>query len=278
MKKYLFIFIMMSLLFNIDVSFSKMGFGKSTGFRSYKSYKFYKKQKTLQQKSYKQKSAYRNLSTNRKTPFFNNPVFRWLIGGMIFGAIISFLFGYGFHIGAPGLLEILLIAGIIYFFFKKFKTSYQPMPETTAGVPVPEEEKREEIPVTEEFLKNFVKDMFIKLQKEWSKGDLSPVRNYFTDRLYSHLEMELIELMEKKQRNIIEDINVKNVDIIHREKEDSHDVAIAEIEADMIDYVVDEFGNVIKGNKNKPVKVKEYWVLVGTGLNWKLDDIKEVEE
>lgn len=152
------------------------------------------------------------------------------------------------------------------------------MPETTAGVPVPEEEKREEIPVTEEFLKNFVKDMFIKLQKEWSKGDLSPVRNYFTDRLYSHLEMELIELMEKKQRNIIEDINVKNVDIIHREKEDSHDVSIAEIEADMIDYVVDEFGNVIKGNKNKPVKVKEYWVLVGTGLNWKLDDIKEVEE
>ncbi|RMD46639.1 MAG: Tim44 domain-containing protein, partial [Aquificota bacterium] len=71
---------------------------------------------------------------------------------------------------------------------------------------------------------------------------------------------------------------IKNVEIIHREKENSHEVAIAEIDAEMVDYIVDEFGNIIKGSKDKPVKVKEYWVLVGSGLNWKLDDIKEVEE
>ncbi len=278
MKKYILVFIMISLLFNIDVSFSKMGFGKSTGFRSYKSYKFYKKQKTLKQRNYKQKLTQKKISTNRRPSFLNNPIFRWLIGGMIFGALLSFLLGYGFHIGAPGLLEILLIVGIIYFLFKKFKTSYQPTPETTAGIPVPEEEKKEEIPISDEFLKNFVKDMFIKLQKEWSKGNLSPLRKYFTDRLYNHLEMELIDLMEKKQRNVIEDINIKNVEIIHREKENSHEVAIAEIDAEMVDYIVDEFGNIIKGSKDKPVKVKEYWVLVGSGLNWKLDDIKEVEE
>ncbi|RMD45142.1 MAG: Tim44 domain-containing protein, partial [Aquificota bacterium] len=148
MKKYILVFIMISLLFNIDVSFSKMGFGKSTGFRSYKSYKFYKKQKTLKQRNYKQKLTQKKISTNRRPSFLNNPIFRWLIGGMIFGALLSFLLGYGFHIGAPGLLEILLIVGIIYFLFKKFKTSYQPTPETTAGIPVPEEEKKEEIPIS----------------------------------------------------------------------------------------------------------------------------------
>ncbi len=112
------------------------GFSFAKGFKvgGFKSYKSYKSQSTLKhgnepisQKYDTTKLKNKNLKTvkssqNMKKPsFLNNPIFKWFIGGMIFGAILSMLLGYGFHIGMPGLLEILLIVGLIYIIYKSFK-------------------------------------------------------------------------------------------------------------------------------------------------------------
>ena len=139
MNKIFSFLIALSLVFT-GISYAK-GF-KMGGFKSYKSYKSYKSQSTLKHgnepisKKYdtqklknkfnaKQPKSIKTTQKNyRNKPFFlSNPIFKWLIGGMIFGAILSMLMGYGFHFGMPGLLEILLIIGIGYLIYKAIKSS-----------------------------------------------------------------------------------------------------------------------------------------------------------
>lgn len=79
------------------------------------------KQKFQNNKTQTSKTTALNRQSNRG--FLSSPLFKWLIGSMIFGAILSLLMGHGFHFGAPGLLELLLILGIIYLIYKAIKIS-----------------------------------------------------------------------------------------------------------------------------------------------------------
>ncbi len=281
MRKIFYVFVGFSILFFYLDANAKGGFGK--GFKSYKNYKYsvpkYKsKQKTFNSKQEKKQNIRKNRTTNQKRipPFLQNPLFRWLIGGLIFGAILSFLMGYGFHFGAPSLLEILLIGGIVYFLFKRFKKNPSGnIRETVKNETTNKEDTKEFF--SEKYIKNFIKDIFIKLKKEWSNGELTTIKKYLTERLYNHLEMELMDLTQKGLTNVIKDINVKNIDIIHKEKlPDGNNLVIAEIDAEMINYITDQNGKVISGNPDKKIRVKEYWSIVGKTLNWKIDDIKQL--
>jgi hypothetical protein len=55
------------------------------------------------------------LTNQAQNPIYTNPLFRWLAEGLILGALLSLLFGHGFQVGAPGLLEIGLLALLGYF-------------------------------------------------------------------------------------------------------------------------------------------------------------------
>ncbi|NPA54636.1 MAG: TIM44-like domain-containing protein [Aquificae bacterium] len=285
MKK-VFFFSLIVIFLLISFPEAKLGSIKSSGFKSYNSSKFLKERKDLSKKEIQKKSYKQNINTSikKKPSFLNNPIFKWIIGGLIFGAILSFLLGYGFQIGAPGLLEILLIGGIIYFLFKRFKkkptlNKDKYINQNTFLLGVDEEKKtKEREEINEIYLRNMIKNMYKAFLKSWSKGDLISIKDYLTDKLYNHLEMQLMELTEKGFRNVVKDIKVKNVDIIHIEDKDNVRKIVAEIETEMIDYIEDNEGNIISGDKNKPIKKKEYWVITGKSLNWKIDDIKQIED
>ena len=294
MKKFIIFFI--AIFFTIGIfedSFARIGKGGSSGFRTFKSYKFNSKPKqksTLshgEEKSFKNKSSI-NQNRMRNNSFFGNGIFKWLIGGMIFGALLSFLMGNGLHFGAPGLLEIILIGVIIYFIFRAFSKAKQPQASTNAGtITFPQNENKQNFQsqttesvsdyVNEELIKNLTKNIFIQLQEAWSKGDLSPVRNFMTERMYQYLNNQLQELKEKGLKNIVEDVKVENIDIVHIEEERNQKVVVVRIDASLIDYIVDSNGNIIEGSKTQPIHMTEYWAFVGKALNWKLDDIKQVE-
>jgi len=55
------------------------------------------------------------LTNKTQNPIYTNPLFRWLVGGLILGALLSLLLGHGFQVGAPGLLEIGLLVLLGYF-------------------------------------------------------------------------------------------------------------------------------------------------------------------
>ncbi len=122
-----------------------------------------------------------------------------------------------------------------------------------------------------------IKNMYIQLYKEWTKGDLIGIKKFMTDRMYNQLEMEILDMTERGLKNEIKDIKVKNVDIIHREERNGENIIVVEIEAQMISYITDTYGNIKQGSPDVYKDVKEYWKLVGKMLNWKLDEIKKVE-
>jgi hypothetical protein len=55
-----------------------------------------------------------NLTNKTQNPVYTNPLFKWLVGGLILGALLSLLLGHGFQVGTPGLLEIVLLALLGY--------------------------------------------------------------------------------------------------------------------------------------------------------------------
>lgn len=292
-KGFIFSLIVAIMLVFIDDSFARAGKGKSSGFRNYDTQQFnYKKQqdagRQTQTPAYQQtQPAYsKQPQVSPKPSFLTSPWFKWLIGGMIFGALLSFLLGHGFNFGMPGLLEILLIAGIVYLLFRVLKKP-QPQPEyavqtaisnqpytysstqTAGSITVPN--------INEELILNLAKNAFMDIQRAWSEGDLSKVRNFMTERMYNYLESQLKELKEKGLRNIVDNIKIENIEIVHVEEEKDQKVVIVQITASAVDYTVDKNGNVVEGDPVNPVRFSEYWAFVGKALDWRLDDIKQID-
>ncbi|MEJ5172081.1 MAG: TIM44-like domain-containing protein, partial [Hydrogenothermaceae bacterium] len=200
-----------------------------------------------------------------------------------FGALLSLLMGYGFDIGMPGLLEILFILGVGYLIFRMLKSrASEPQPQPISGYNISSQDyyyTASTIPnINEELILNLAKNAFIDIQKSWSEGDLSKVRNFTTDRMYNYLVSQLDDLKSKGLRNIVKDIQIENIEIVHVEEEKDHKVVIVEIDATAIDYTVDSRGNVVEGDSVNPVRFKEYWAFVGKAIDWRLDDIKQVED
>jgi predicted lipid-binding transport protein (Tim44 family) len=96
--------------------------------------------------------------------------------------------------------------------------------------------------------------------------------------MYQHLDQQLKELKAKGLRNIVENPKIENLEIVHVEEEGDNKVVIVRLDASVIDYTVDSNGNVVEGNKYNPVSFTEYWAFVGKTLNWRLDDIKQVND
>ncbi|MEZ0323106.1 MAG: Tim44-like domain-containing protein [Hydrogenothermaceae bacterium] len=291
MKKLLTAILLVILTVSlINDVYARAGKGRSSGFRDFKSQEFNYKKPDIQKQNQTQQPSHQGYPQtqplNPKPSFLSNPIFKWLIGGMIFGALLSLLMGHGFQIGTPGLLEILLILGVVYLIFRALKSkSSEPQPQpatynynyetsssdyysTTSAIPN----------INEELILNLAKNAFIDIQKSWSEGDLSKVRNFTTDRMYNYLVSQLEELKAQGLKNIVKDPKIENIEIVHVEEEKDYKVVIVEIDATAIDYTVDSKGNVIEGDPVNPVRFKEYWAFVGKALDWRLDDIKQVED
>jgi hypothetical protein len=58
------------------------------------------------------------LTNKTQNPIYTNPLFKWLVGGLILGALLSLLLGHSFQVGTPGLLEIVLLALLGYLALK----------------------------------------------------------------------------------------------------------------------------------------------------------------
>lgn len=78
--------------------------------------KYFEKGKTnTQQKDINKTQLEKSKITNQaQNPIHTNPLFKWLVGGLILGALLSLLLGHGFQVGTPGLLEIVLLALLGY--------------------------------------------------------------------------------------------------------------------------------------------------------------------
>jgi len=124
MKKFWFFATFLSIfaLFS-DISFARRGSVSPTPkvftpskVKPYQPKDFEKGKIPTQQRNINKTQLEKSKLTNKtQNPIYTNPLFRWLVGGLILGALLSLLLGHGFQVGAPGLLEIGLLVLLGYF-------------------------------------------------------------------------------------------------------------------------------------------------------------------
>ncbi len=108
--------------------------------------------------------------------------------------------------------------------------------------------------------------IFIELQKAWSEKNWNLARPYETDTLF-HSHMFWIEDFKKNgQTNFIQNPKIEMLEPISMYKDKFYASFTFRIFAQMIDYTIDKEGNIIRGNKRRPVEFSEYWTFI-KGIN-----------
>ena len=247
----------------------------------------------------------RGLGTAVLGGFLGSMLFSGLANAGGFGGIGG-LGGSGF-----GLFEILLVAGIGYFLYRKFRspaaatgygtmqyqnanyqanTSYQP----SYGSRAPESATLPETPSANEvdyrsltmmdrsfdpnqFLKT-AQDTFFKVQGAWNKQDTATLNRLCGGELMKSWQEELSRLSARGQRNRMENIALSSSEITEAWTESGQDFITVRLNANLLDYTVDQrSGAVVSGSDAEPIQFEEYWTFsrpVGPNA-WKLTAVQQ---
>ena len=240
---------------------------------------------------------------------FGTAMLGGFLGSMLFSGLANAGFGGlgGFGDSGFGLIEILLLAALGYFLYRKFlrpaaATGYGPMqyqntgyqfPSNTgyqapSGAPVQEAPSFNDIDYRSltmmdrsfdpnQFLKT-AQDIFFKVQGAWNKQDTAALRSLCGAELMQTWEQELNDLRARGQANKMENIALRESEITEAWTENGQDYITARLHANLLDYTVDQkSGNVVSGNNSNPIEFEEYWTFTRpVGPNsWKLTAVQQ---
>jgi predicted lipid-binding transport protein (Tim44 family) len=91
------------------------------------------------------------------------------------------------------------------------------------------------------------------------------------------LQEDVDRLLREKRINRLENIAVRNTDLVEAWQESGQDFLTVRLYANLLDFTTDEAGTVVEGNRTEPVKFEEYWTFsrpVGAG-SWRLSAIAQ---
>ena len=101
-----------------------------------------------------------------------------------------------------------------------------------------------------EDLKEWLQNLYFKMQDCCVKRDVEPIRPYFADSLWQQFDRQMQGLRAARRTNYVERIAVLSVDLRGWYQDKGEDVIVAEIYARITDYTVnDDTGKVISGSK-----------------------------
>jgi predicted lipid-binding transport protein (Tim44 family) len=231
------------------------------------------------------------------------------LGSMLFSGLAHGFGGLGGFGGSGfGLIEILLLAGLGYFLYRRFvrpaaATSYGSMqyqntgyqfPGNT-GYQTPTSTPAQEAPAINhdidyrsltmmdrsfdpnQFLKT-AQDVFFKVQGAWNKQDTAALRSLCGAELMQTWEQELNDLRARGHQNKMENIALRETEITEAWTENGQDFITVRLHANLLDYTVDQrSGNVVTGNSSEPIEFEEYWTFTRpVGPNqWKLTAVQQ---
>lgn len=242
---------------------------------------------------------------------------RGLMGGLLGGALGGMLLGSMFGMGGSGMgiLPMLLLGGVGYFLYRRFTA--RPRSGTPPGyqapnqdnnvfkgnfgggnssapdtfTPPPEvsqksalEEGLDVIRIGDpdfetDYFVEIASDVFFKVQAGWMRRDISSYKHLLGEQLASEYADQFSEMESKGELNKLENISIRNVEVVAAGSEDGEDFVTVLFTANLLDYTVDDkTGEVLSGSDTEPVKFAEEWSWarpLGT-QDWKLEGLKEV--
>lgn len=230
-----------------------------------------------------------------------------IVGGLLGGMLFRSLGFAGPGTGGVGLFDILLIGGVLYLVYR-FVASRRREAAATAGhsahrwgreEPVAPQQYGYQQPAepvqaagadsglahvrqmdgsfSEEQFRQLVQDIFFRVQGAWTRRDLSSAAEFFTPEMERVLQGDVAELKTRGQVNRLENIAVRQVEIVEAWQEEGNDFITVRFLANLLDYTTDEKGNVLSGSDREPVKFEEFWTFTRpVGPNpWKLSAIQQ---
>ncbi|MBI5443970.1 MAG: Tim44 domain-containing protein [Deltaproteobacteria bacterium] len=120
-------------------------------------------------------------------------------------------------------------------------------------------------------------DIFFRVQGAWTRRDLASVEALLDDEVRGTLQADVEELRRRGEVNRLENIAVREADIVEAWQAAGRDFLTLRLLASLLDYTTDETGRVVSGSNSDPVKFEEYWTFARpTGLGtWKLSAIQQ---
>ena len=113
--------------------------------------------------------------------------------------------------------------------------------------------------------KEKLSNLYVRMQNQWQKKDISSLRPYFTDAFYAQMDRQLQYYRMNNQTNYVERIAVLGVDLLGWKREGNMDVMVARLNTRIVDYVKDDrTGNILHGSNTREKFMTYEWELVRT--------------
>ena len=232
-----------------------------------------------------------------------------MLGGLLMGGLIgSLLFGglgHGGGFGGMGLLEIAILAGLVYFGFRMMR-SRQPEPapagysasgplgggsqssyaSTTMEAPASLSDLDRGISHIRQMDAEFdprrfaetASDIFFRMQAAWGARDMGRASEILTPEMQALLQKDCDRMRAEGRINRLENIAVRAAEVTEAWQERGQDYVTVHFLASLLDYTTDESGTrVLDGSTTQPVKFEEFWTFTRpVGPNpWRLSAIQQ---
>ena len=223
------------------------------------------------------------------------------LGSMLFSGLAHGFGGLGGFGGSGfGLIEILLLAGLCYFLYRKFRgpalatgygsMEYRDTQPYTQYAPESAPERPSFNPIDyrsltmmdrtfspDQFLKS-AQDIFFNVQGAWNKQDTNTLSKLCGNELMKTWDDELTSLRARGQQNKMENIALRESEITEAWTENGEDYITVRLLANLLDYNIDaRTGAVVSGSNSEPIQFEEYWTYsrpVGPNT-WKLSAVQQ---
>ena len=107
----------------------------------------------------------------------------------------------------------------------------------------------------EAMFKTKVDNIFVKVHTSIMKQDLSEVSHFIGDKLEEELQNKINNLKSQNNRQIYDELNVKNTSIISRKINNDKEVIEVELISRYMDYIIDiDTGDLLSGDSSRRIE------------------------
>lgn len=104
--------------------------------------------------------------------------------------------------------------------------------------------------------------IFRQFQLGWSGRDLTKMRPFLSDALFTTQQYWVQEYLKQHLRNMTDGATVTNIELAKCVSDAFFDAITVRLSATSLDYTIDDHGKVVSGSRSRQRAYTEYWTLI----------------